>query len=267
PSTPSLTAGEYVTASQSTPVNGAPPADTSYAAGQPIGLGVRVPMLVVSPFSQGGYVCSDVFDHTSQLQFLGAIFGVDGTVGGNVSAWRQSAVGDLTSTLTNFPLPTSKHGTVYPKAPKLPKTNDKDTVAPVSSPLQCAGSDLDELGGSYDSQNQLVIYDLAFRDCTTTEGSNVVSAPLGSSFLEIEGFPTGMIPGLTAYGPGIPDGTKVTKVTKGSAKKPSTATLSNPATASADGSATLTFILPVAVYPIPSDQPLPTEVNSTLKNG
>ena len=56
----------------------------------------RVPMLVVSPFSAGGWVCSDVFDHTSQLQFLAERFGV--TVP-NVSAWRNKTVGDLTATL------------------------------------------------------------------------------------------------------------------------------------------------------------------------
>ncbi len=62
----------------------------------PIGLGFRVPMLVVSPFSRGGYVCSDTFDHTSQLRFLETRFGVQAP---NISAWRRKAVGDLTSTL------------------------------------------------------------------------------------------------------------------------------------------------------------------------
>ena len=35
-----------------------------------IGLGFRVPLLVASPWSRGGYVNSQVFDHTSSLQFL-----------------------------------------------------------------------------------------------------------------------------------------------------------------------------------------------------
>ena len=42
----------------------------------PIGLGFRVPMLVVSPFSRGGLLCSDTFDHTSTLRFLETRFGV-----------------------------------------------------------------------------------------------------------------------------------------------------------------------------------------------
>ncbi|RYG40458.1 MAG: phospholipase C, phosphocholine-specific, partial [Chitinophagaceae bacterium] len=36
----------------------------------PIGLGYRVPMVIASPWSRGGFVNSQVFDHTSSLQFL-----------------------------------------------------------------------------------------------------------------------------------------------------------------------------------------------------
>jgi len=62
--------------------------------GDPIGLGFRVPLLVVSPFSRGGFVCSEVFDHTSLLRFIEARFGVEAP---NLSAWRRGAVGDLRS--------------------------------------------------------------------------------------------------------------------------------------------------------------------------
>jgi phospholipase C len=53
-------------------------------------------MLVVSPFSRGGYVCSETFDHTSQMRFLETRFGVKAP---NISDWRRSVTGDLTSTL------------------------------------------------------------------------------------------------------------------------------------------------------------------------
>jgi len=88
PTPPPGTPGEYLT------VDPLP----SQAAGivGPIGLGFRVPMLVVSPFSRGGYVCSDTFDHTSQMRFLETRFGVRAP---NISAWRRSVTGDLTSTL------------------------------------------------------------------------------------------------------------------------------------------------------------------------
>jgi phospholipase C len=64
----------------------------------PIGLGIRVPMIVVSPFSRGGLVCSDTFDHTSTLRFLETRFGVQVP---NLSQWRRKTTGDLTSTF-NF---------------------------------------------------------------------------------------------------------------------------------------------------------------------
>lgn len=61
---------------------------------QPIGLGPRVPMLVISPWSTGGWVCSQTFDHTSVIQFLEARFSVKEP---NISAWRRAVCGDLTS--------------------------------------------------------------------------------------------------------------------------------------------------------------------------
>ncbi len=59
----------------------------------PIGLGFRVPMLVVSPFSTGGLLSSEVYDHTSTLRFLETRFGVEVP---NLSFWRRRVTGDLT---------------------------------------------------------------------------------------------------------------------------------------------------------------------------
>ena len=73
---------------------------SSYTPG-PYGLGVRVPMIVISPWSKGGWVNSEVFDHTSLIRFLERRFGV---VEPNVTAWRRAAVGDLTSAF-NFASP------------------------------------------------------------------------------------------------------------------------------------------------------------------
>ncbi|QDL68257.1 phospholipase C, phosphocholine-specific [Streptomyces malaysiensis subsp. malaysiensis] len=66
---------------------------SGYGAG-PYGLGPRVPMLVISPWSTGGWVCSQTFDHTSIVQFIEKRFGVHNP---NVSAWRRAVCGDLTS--------------------------------------------------------------------------------------------------------------------------------------------------------------------------
>jgi phospholipase C len=63
---------------------------------QPYGLGPRVPMYVLSPWSKGGWVNSQVFDHTSVIRFLERRFGV---VEPNLSAWRRAVCGDLTSAL------------------------------------------------------------------------------------------------------------------------------------------------------------------------
>jgi phospholipase C len=65
-------------------------------AGKPIGLGPRVPMTVVSPWSVGGHVNSQVFDHTSVIRFLERWTGVREP---NISDWRRTACGDLTSAL------------------------------------------------------------------------------------------------------------------------------------------------------------------------
>ncbi|MEV0318510.1 phosphocholine-specific phospholipase C [Streptomyces sp. NPDC050658] len=69
------------------------PGNAQYAAGH-YGLGQRVPMLVVSPWSTGGYVNSQVFDHTSILRFMEKRFGVQEP---NISPWRRAVCGDLTS--------------------------------------------------------------------------------------------------------------------------------------------------------------------------
>ena len=60
----------------------------------PVGLGPRVPMLIVSPWSKGGWVNSELFDHTSVLMFLERRFGVTAP---NITPWRRAVVGDLTS--------------------------------------------------------------------------------------------------------------------------------------------------------------------------
>ncbi|EXH48232.1 phospholipase C, phosphocholine-specific [Acinetobacter baumannii 1412924] len=69
--------------------------------GRGYGPGVRVPMYVISPWSRGGWVNSQVFDHTSILQFLEKRFGVQEP---NISPYRRAVCGDLT-TAFNFKTP------------------------------------------------------------------------------------------------------------------------------------------------------------------
>ena len=70
------------------------PSDTSSGTIRPWGLGPRVPLYVISPWSKGGWVNSQVFDHTSIPQFLEKRFGFQIP---NISPWHRSICGDLTS--------------------------------------------------------------------------------------------------------------------------------------------------------------------------
>lgn len=116
PTAPAGTPGEYMNQAALTPgarqeattVSGV---DLSHG---PIGLGYRVPALVISPFSRnpdpagGPLVCSDLFDHTSLLRFvetwslsLGRPARIPyrdpATRSPGLSAWRRRLVGDLTT--------------------------------------------------------------------------------------------------------------------------------------------------------------------------
>jgi phospholipase C len=93
PVAPPGTPGEYLTVEPLPSIAG--------GVRGPVGLGFRVPMLVVSPFSRGGFVCSRTFDHTSLLRFLETRFGPEVP---NLSSWRRSVTGDLTSAF-NFARP------------------------------------------------------------------------------------------------------------------------------------------------------------------
>ena len=74
------------------------PGDADHPAG-PYGLGVRVPMIVVSPWTRGGWVNSQLFDHTSLIRFLEARFGQrrPDLIESNITPWRRAVVGDLTT--------------------------------------------------------------------------------------------------------------------------------------------------------------------------
>jgi phospholipase C len=132
PVPPAGTAGEYLA--------GALPSDAEGVRG-PVGLGFRVPMLVLSPFSRGGHVASQVFDHTSQLRFVEERFGVRAP---NISAWRRRTVGDLTSALPAL------HRGANATVPALPST-DGDQMANMAS-LGCTTLDV------YDLNKELPAY-------------------------------------------------------------------------------------------------------------
>jgi phospholipase C len=92
---------------------------------RPWGLGARVPMLVVSPWSRGGWVNSQVFDHTSVGLFLEKRFGI--TVE-SISPWRRAVCGDLTSAF-DFRAPNNS------KWPTLPLVGNPSTLEAQQSAL------------------------------------------------------------------------------------------------------------------------------------
>ncbi|WP_334026632.1 phosphocholine-specific phospholipase C [Nocardia terpenica] len=86
--------GGGVTGSAAEAAAGAKLTVPEYGSLTPIGLGPRVPLTVISPWSRGGWVNSQVFDHTSVLRFLEQWTGVAEP---NISDWRRAVCGDLTS--------------------------------------------------------------------------------------------------------------------------------------------------------------------------
>lgn len=94
------------------------PEDVVSGGVRPWGLGPRVPMYVVSPWSKGGWVSSEVFDHTSVGRFIEKRFGV--TIPA-ISPWHRAVCGDLTSAF-DFA------GAPDPQFPKLPEVNGASGV-------------------------------------------------------------------------------------------------------------------------------------------
>ncbi|MER5640590.1 phospholipase C, phosphocholine-specific [Kitasatospora sp. NPDC002227] len=124
--------------------------NSSYAAG-PYGLGQRVPMLVVSPWSTGGYTCSETFDHTSIIRFMETRFGVKEP---NISPWRRAICGDLTaafdftasnatpaalpSTAAYLPPDHSRHPDFVPTPPATATMPKQEAGAKPTRPLKYA---------------------------------------------------------------------------------------------------------------------------------
>jgi phospholipase C len=102
--------------------------DTISGNVRPWGLSARVPMYVISPWSKGGWVNSQVFDHTSMSLFLEQRFDIKVHA---VSRWHREVCGDLT-TCFDFESPND------PVFPKLPDTSDYQAVLAAQSHLPVA---------------------------------------------------------------------------------------------------------------------------------
>jgi phospholipase C len=115
--------------------------DPDHPAG-PYGLGIRVPMIVVSPWSRGGWVNSQLFDHTSLIRFLEARFalrhGID-LIETNITPWRRAVAGDL-STAFDFKTPNASRQIVLPstdafKPEDFVRHPDEEPIPPATETL------------------------------------------------------------------------------------------------------------------------------------
>ena len=117
--------------------------EQKYMRQSSIGLGYRVPLVVASPWSRGGFVCSEVFDHTSSLQFLEKFINEKKKKKireSNISSWRRAICGDLTSVFRSYngekvspsfilkkdPFIESIHKAKFKKEPSYKKLTDGD---------------------------------------------------------------------------------------------------------------------------------------------
>ncbi|QJD30081.1 phosphocholine-specific phospholipase C [Methylococcus geothermalis] len=106
------------------------PADPRNPPSAPYGLGMRVPMLVVSPWSKGGWVNSEVFDHTSLIRFIEARFADEHPelIEPNITPWRRAVVGDLTSAF-DFKRPNARKVRLPATSAYLPTDLNKDSYS------------------------------------------------------------------------------------------------------------------------------------------
>ncbi len=101
------------------------PDDTISGTVRPWGLGPRVPMYVISPWSKGGWVNSQIFDHTSVGQFLETRFGIAIPA---ISPWHRAVCGDMASAF-DFISPNDS------KVPALPDTTGSATLVAMAAKL------------------------------------------------------------------------------------------------------------------------------------
>ncbi|NHN90055.1 phosphocholine-specific phospholipase C [Acetobacter conturbans] len=100
--------------------------------GEAVGLGPRVPTIVMSPWTKGGWVNSQVFDHTSILRFLEARFGVEAPL---ITQWRREICGDLTSVF-DFASPSNSWNFLLPNTDEyLAQTRQSCTFPPPKVPV------------------------------------------------------------------------------------------------------------------------------------
>jgi phospholipase C len=160
------------------------PGDTWTAAmgqTQPMGLGTRVPCVIVSPWTVGGRVCSELFDHTSTLRFLDVWLAAkglqkEGTTFANISSWRRAICGDLTSAFDFTP----KLDTAA-KAGSLKLDDAVKAAVPIQPYLTKAEQDA-IVKPAYASKDADIAIDLKLETRLKQDRTQVELLPLGYDF-------------------------------------------------------------------------------------
>jgi phospholipase C len=98
--------------------------------GLPIGFGNRVPMIIASPWTRGGYVDSNTYNHTSMLQFLETWTGAQAA---NITDWRRSVSGDLTAAF-DFAHPDFSIPDLPDTVPLITQSDQEQSFPPVTTP-------------------------------------------------------------------------------------------------------------------------------------
>jgi phospholipase C len=107
-----------------------PSVTDEFIGGLPIGFGNRVPMIIASPWTRGGYVDSNTYNHTSMLQFLETWTGVRAA---NITDWRRSISGDLTAAF-DFAHPDFSIPDLPDTVPLIMQSDAEKKFPPVTTP-------------------------------------------------------------------------------------------------------------------------------------
>jgi phospholipase C len=107
-----------------------PAISDEFIDGLPIGFGTRVPMLICSPWTRGGFVDSNLYNHTSMLQFLETWTGVRAD---NITGWRRTLSGDL-MTAFDFANPDFSIPDLPDTVPLIEQSDEEENFPPVTTP-------------------------------------------------------------------------------------------------------------------------------------
>jgi len=140
----------------------------------PIGFGPRVPMIICSPWTRGGFVDSNTYDHTSMLRFLETWTGVQAP---NITAWRRSVAGDLTSAF-DFGSPDFSVPSLPDTVPLITQSDAEKSFPAVAAPAEGKQAmPAQESGTRPHRPSQLMPH----ADVTVNRSANTVTATMSNT--------------------------------------------------------------------------------------